>query len=195
MNGNIGTKYKFRHYRRDPDGRECLIWASDGGRNHGEEIALGECVRGSKRELDIVRSQLWTPNALADEGEKDILDVYFDDVAVRTNTYFRLYNDTPVETDTLATLTGEVSGTGYDGIAVARGTDWSDPSLDSGDMQTTSTTKQFSAGGTWTAATQLILATVQNGTAGLHLAWSALSATRTLTNGDTLDVTLAVKLA
>ena len=62
-------------------------------------------------------------------------------------------------------------------------------------MQTTSSTKQFSASGTWTAASELIWATVQNGTAGLFLGWVALSATRNLVSGDTLDVDLAVKLA
>jgi hypothetical protein len=191
---SIHTNYRFRHHRLGPDGRRYLIWASDGpGRS--EEIPLGDVLAGSPSELDVVHSQLWTPNALADEGEKDILDVYFDDVAVRTNTYLRLYNDTPLETDTLATLTGEVSGTGYDGIAVARGTDWTDPALDSGDMQTASSTKTFTAGGSWTAATQLALATVQNGTAGLFLAWVALSTTRTLVLNDTLDTDLAVKLA
>jgi hypothetical protein len=132
---------------------------------------------------------------LADEGEIDILDVYFDDVAVRSSLFGRLYNDTPVETDTLATLVNEVSGTGYGAVTFARGTDWSDPALDSGDGMTSSTVKTFSASGTWTAATVLVLATVASGTSGLHLAWVALSATRTLTNGDSLDTSLDVKLA
>ena len=185
----IGTKYRFRHYRAG-----SLIWASDGpGRS--EEFQLGEILKGSKADLEVMNSQLWTPNALADEGEKDILDVYFDDVAVRSSTWLRLYNDTPVETDTLATLVNEVSGTGYAGIELVRGTDWSDPALDSGDIQTITPTKTFTAGGAWTAATQLALATVASGTSGLFLAWAALSATRTLANADTLDVTLAVKLA
>lgn len=192
----IGTKYKFRHYRPDPDGGgKILEWASD-GRHASIDLRGRDIRKGSRAELEVVGDQLWTPNELVDEGEKDILDVYFDDVAVRTNTFFRLYDDpAPVDTDTLALLTNEVTGTGYDGIAVARGTDWSDPTLDVGDMQTTSTTKSFSAGGTWTSADQLVLATVQNGTAGLFLAWAALSTTRTLTNGDQLDVTMAVKLA
>jgi hypothetical protein len=190
----IGTQYKFRQYRQGPDGERYLVWASD-GKGRSEEIQLGAVRHGSKSDLDIVRSQLWTPNALADEGEIDILDVYFEDQAVRASTFFRLYDDTPLETDTLATLVGEVTGTGYAGIQVDRGTDWSAPALDSGDGQTTSTTKTFTAGGTWTDATQLVLATVASGTAGLHLAWAALSATRTLVLNDTLDVTLAVKLA
>ncbi len=192
----IGTKARFRHYRLDPEtGLPSLIWAqmSEG---HSEEFPLGEILAGDPVEAELVRAQLWTPNALIDEGEKSILDVYLDDVAVITTTYFRLANDGAIaETDTLALLANEVSGTGYDGIAVTRNTDWTDPTLDSGDMQTTSSTKQFSATGTWTAASELIWATVQNGTAGLFLGWVALSATRNLVNGDTLDVDLAVKLA
>lgn len=189
----IGTKYKFAHYRPTGDGLRSLIWASD-GHNGGETFDLGEVIRGSRRDLDIRRDALWTPNALADEGELDLLDVYFDDVAVRASTFLRLYDDTPVDTDTLATLTGEVTGTGYGPITLTRGTDWSNPALDAGDGQTITPTKTFTAGGTWTAATQLVLATVGTGTAGLYLAWAPLSTTRTLLNGDTLDVTLAVKL-
>lgn len=191
----IGTKYKFRHYTPHPDGiGDVLVWASDGP-GRCEEFGLDGPLKGSLGDLDVIQSQLWTPNALADEGEKDILDVYFDDVAVRSNLYGRLYNDTPVETDTLSTLTNEVSGTGYAAVTFARGTDWSDPTLDSGDMQTTSTTKTFTASGTWSAATYIILSTVASGTSGLLIAYSALSATRTLGNGDSLDVSFSVKAA
>lgn len=181
---SIHTIYKFQHY--NGDGK--LLWASGLGDLADENIYR-------KNRFDILRQQDWLYNDLADEGEKDILDVYFDDVAVRGTLYFRLYNDTPAETDTLATLVNEVTGTGYTGIAVTRSTDWSDPTLDSGDMKTTSVTKTFTAGGTWTAANQLVLATVQTGTAGLFIAWAPLSATRTLLNTDTLDVTMGVKLA
>ena len=192
----IGTKARFRHYRLDPEtGLPSLIWAQM-AEGHSEEFPLGSILAGDPVEAELVRAQLWTPNALIDEGEKSILDVYLDDVAVITTTYFRLANDGAlVETDTLALLTNEVSGTGYGGIAVTRNTDWTDPTLDAGDMQTTSSTKQFSATGTWTAASELIWATVISGTAGLFLGWVALSATRNLVNGDTLDVDLAVKLA
>jgi hypothetical protein len=185
----IGTQYKFRHYRQG-----SLIWASDGPRL-GEEFPVGLIHKGSKADIEVRRSQLWTPNALADEGEKDILDVYLDDVAVRASLFLRLYNDTPAETDTLATLTGEVTGTGYGAITLTRGTDWSDPALDSGDMQSVTPTKTFTAGGAWSAATQLVLASVASGTAGLFIAWAALSQSRTLGSGDTMDVTMAMKLA
>lgn len=189
------TKERFRHTRRGPDGRQYLIWASDGGANAGETFGLGEVPVGSRQELEIVHDQLWTPNTLADEGEGDILDVYFDAQAVRSSLFLRLYNDTPVETDTLTTLTGEVSGTGYGAITVSRGTDWTAPALDVGDMQTTMSTKQFSATGTWTDATYLVVATVGTGTAGLLIIYNALSATRSLVDGDTLDIDLDVKLA
>ena len=184
------TRYKFRHYRPDGDGVSRLIWASDGpGRS---ESLDGSIVKGSVEDLEVIGSQLWTPNALANEGEVDILDVYFDDQAVRTTLYFRLYNDTPAETDTMGTLSGEVSGTGYLGIAVARGTDWGAPAHDTG---TTSTTKTFTGGaGGWSAATQLVLSTDQSGSTGLFIAWAPLSATRTLAENDTLDVSMTVSM-
>ena len=191
----IGTQVKFRHYRSDPDGRRSLIWAQDGATGY-EEFALGEIIQGSDDDLEIVNSQLWTPNTLVDEGENDMLDIVFNNQAVRASMYFRLYSDGAIaETDTLTSLTNEVTGTSYDGVVVTRDTHWSEPSNDAGDGQTTSTTRTFTAGGTWTDADELVLATVQNGTSGLFYAWVALSTTRQLENTDTLDVTLAIKLA
>lgn len=188
------TQWKFRHLGVDEAGRKCLLWASDGpGRS--EDFKPGEVLVGSPAYADIVNGALWTPNALADEGEADILDVYFDTQAVRSNLYGRLYDDTPVETDTLTTLTGEVSGSGYAAVTFARGTDWGAPGLDSGDMQTDSTTKTFTATGTWSSATYIVLATVASGTSGLLIAYVALSATRTLSSGQDLDVSFGVKLA
>lgn len=96
---------------------------------------------------------------------------------------------------TLALLTGEVTGTGYAAVDFVRDTDWTEPTLDAGDMRTASTVKTFTAGGAWTAATYQILATVSSGTAGLLIIYAALAATRTLANGDTLDVSHTVKLA
>jgi hypothetical protein len=180
------TAYKFRHYNGDGE----LLWASSIGDMEGSGFSKG-------RDLEVIREQDWELNTLVDEGEKDILDVYFDDVAVRTTLYFRLYDITgPAETDTLTTISAEeITGTDYTGVAVTRGTDWTDPALDSGDMRTVSSTKTFTAGGTWDTANQLVLATVQTGTAGLFIAYVALSAARTLLINDTLDVTMGVKLA
>lgn len=188
------THWKFRHYGSDGN----LLWASgldDMEGNEGNPLAKQRIHKGSLADLDVINDQGWNENTLADEGEGDILDVYFDAQAVRTNLYGRLWNDTPVETDTMALLTGEVSGTGYGSVTFARGTDWGAPALDSGDMMTTSTTKTFTAGGAWSAATYITLDTVGSGTTGLLILYVALSATRTLANTETLDVSFTVKLA
>ena len=138
-------------------------------------------------------------NALMDEGESQILDVYFRGATPPTNLFFGLGNNggtpgIPAETATLATIT-EVSGTGYARISLNRNTtDFPTLSLDSGDYQVVSITKQFAATGTWTAADYLFLCDVGSGTAGDLIATVALSASRSLVNSDTLDVSMTVKL-
>ena len=183
---SIHTAYKFRHWTKDPEtGLDVLDWAS--------HLDLrGDTIRkGSKAELEVIEAQDWQPNALADEGEVDILDVYFDDQAVRTALYGRLASSAPGEADNLAAI-AEITGTGYAEVTFTRGTDWGAPTAGGG---TTSTQKTFTATGTWTGATHLFIATtVAANDTGLHIANAALSATRTLTNGDTLDVTATVTL-
>ena len=181
------TAAKFRHW--SGDGK--LLWASGLKDEHSFEGIP------KSRDLEVIRAQMWTPNTLVDEGEADILGVYFKAISVRTTLYYRLYNITgPAETDTLATISAEeITGTSYTGIAVTRDTDWGVIGLDSGDMKTTGVTKTFTAGGTWDTANQLVLATVQTGTAGLFIAWVALSTPRTLVINDELDVSMGVKLA
>ncbi|HEU4752649.1 MAG TPA: hypothetical protein VFU47_06025, partial [Armatimonadota bacterium] len=62
----------------------------------------------------------------------------------------------------------------------------------SGDYRATSSTVTFTATGTWTSATAMFLCTVSAGTAGKLLASVALAATRSLVNGDTLQVSFFV---
>ncbi len=185
------TQYKFRHYTTDPEsGVEYLLWASN-GRSESIEVPKLYVVKGSALDLELAGDQAWSENALVDEGEVDMLDVYFGAQAVRGSLYFRLYNDTPVEADTLATLAGEVTGSGYGPITLTRGTDWGAITAAAG---TTSVVKTFTATGSWTVATELVLATVGTGTAGLFIASAPLSVARTLVNTDTLDVTMAASL-
>lgn len=188
------TSYKFRHYGKNPDPTadgDVLLWASNGRDSifpRTDELI----VKGGADDLAIRNDGLWTPNALANEGEEDILDVYFDTQAVRTSLYLRLYTDAALaETDTLATATGEESGSGYGAITCTRGTDWTAPDHSTG---TVLSTKTFNATGTWSALNSMILATVGTGTSGLLIAWVDLSATRSLVNGDSLDVDLTVTL-
>lgn len=177
------TAWKFRHWSApdDRDGLRRLTWAN----------GIGDLKRGPK-ENDLIIPELFMGqpfqlNNLTNEGEQDFADVYFDDQAVRANLYIRGYNDTPLETDTLSTLTGEVTGTGYAALDYTRGTDWTAAS-----GVATGATKTWTAGGAWTAMTNVVIATVASGTAGLTIAYVALSATRTLANGETLDITPTV---
>jgi len=183
------TRYKFRHYRNDEDGLRKLIWASDGpGRS--EEL---DVLRGSEFELEVVNSQLWTPNALADEGEVAMLEAYFGTGNGPASLFFRLWTATLDDTSTEATA-GENTGTGYPGAAVemTKDTSWTAPAHAAG---TTSDTGTFTAGASdWDACTDLMLATTGTGTGGLHIAYAALSATRTLLDTDTLDVDMTVSL-
>lgn len=134
-------------------------------------------------------------NALADEGEQYFLGVGLRGTTMAANTYLRLFNDTPAETDTLSTLTGEPSGSGYSAQTLSSdATGWPTLGLDSGDYQATSATKTFTAsGGTIGPVTYLVLATSTDGT-GKLLSYAALSTSRTLSDGDSLNVTYKLKM-
>lgn len=135
-------------------------------------------------------------NALLDEGEQDILDIVFRNASEPSSFYVGLCNSTPGETTTLTTLSGEPSGSGYARIALARdNTDFPTLALASGDYQLTSKTVTFTAsGGTIGAVTSAFLCTVASGTSGKLYASVALSTSRTLADGESLTVTLNIKL-
>lgn len=180
------TAWKYRHETADGQ----LLWLSD----LGDVEHLGIEV-GSPAWLEALAEQRWTPNALADEGEQQILDVYLRGATAPTSLYLGLVAGSPSDTTTLATMT-EVTGTGYARIALARNTtDWPTLALNSGDYMATSAAKVFTAGGTWTGATNAFVTDASSGTSGKFLIYSPLAATRTLVNGDTLTVTSTVKLA
>ena len=102
----------------------------------------------------------WTvENALADEGEENLLESYFRAENEPTTFYLALFNDTPEETDTLALLTGEPSTFGYERQEITRdSTGWSTLALDSGDYMITSAQVIFQAiGGGWGPVTYAVL--------------------------------------
>ena len=134
-------------------------------------------------------------NTLADEGESLFLDCTLRATNCPTTFYMRLFNDTPVETDTLSTLTGEPSANGYTAQEVTRNSSgWPTLALDSGDYQATSSTETFSAtGGSWGPVTYLVLATSSDST-GKVVSYAALSTSRTLAAGESLQVTYRLKL-
>src|SRR5215207_6145996 len=81
------TAYRFRHYSAERGG---LVWAS----------GIGDVDPAD--EADVLAEQAVTFNAIADEGESDILGVYFRDATEPSNFFLRLSNSTPVETSTLS---------------------------------------------------------------------------------------------
>ena len=157
---------------------------------HGEIECVCRDAQGN------IKWQETITNALADEGEEQILDVYLRGATAPSNFYLRLYNDTPAETDTLALLTGEASGNGYAAVTLAAtNVGWPTLALNSGDFMATSATATYTAsGGNIGPVTYVVLATAETGTSGKLVAYAALSQTRTLANGETLDLTYKVKL-
>lgn len=144
-------------------------------------------------EGEILWESDWQENALTDEGEQAILEAFFRGGSVPTNFYIGLVNDSGIaETDTLATMAGEPSSNGY----ARQLTTFAAAALDSGDYQTVSDTETITAsGGSIGPVDHAILTDVSSGTAGDLIAYVPLSTTRTLTDGDSLDVSVTVKLA
>jgi hypothetical protein len=186
------TTWRFAHHRTI-DGERCLIW--------GNGIGEVQVPVASSEYIEALNDRGWQNNALADEGESSMLSVYFQGTTKVPTFYGRLYTSTPTEISTLTTLTGEVAGTGYPGTVSWASNTTDFPTLaktaaGNTDFQVTSLTKTWTAGSTWTAAaSNLVLATVQTGAAGLHIAWVSLTTPRSLVNTDTLDVSVAISLA
>ena len=129
------------------------------------------------------------------EGLQYLLEVAFsEEQSVPANFYVALATDVSLaENATLATPT-EVSGTSYARQTVAsNNTDITSASTGTNDRKVTTKEVTFTAGGTWTGAKTVYLATTVNDT-GKLIASAPLSETRTLNNGDTLLVSIQINL-
>ena len=179
------TEFTYQHRR---EGR--VIWAH----GHGDL----DIVVGSPEHDELIRSSIWTPNALADEGESDLLDVYFRGATAPTGFYVGLLNSSPSDTTTLTTMTGEPSGSGYSRKNLTRNsTGFPTLALDSGDYRLVGAAVTFTAsGGTiGPVTTSFLCSNAASGTSGKFLVYNALAQSRTLADGDSLDVTIRIKLA
>ena len=152
-------------------------------------------------ELNAYNAQgnlIWTEdikNDIANEGQYMFLDVTLRNGTAPAGYYIRLYNTTPTKTSTLSGLTGEPSTNGYAAQAVARNsTGWPTLALDTGDYQGQTLTTTFNAtGGSWGPVTYAVLATTSDNT-GKLVSFAALSQSRTLASGESLQVTYKLKL-
>lgn len=137
------------------------------------------------------------PNLLHDEGEQYILQTSFsEEQTVPVNFFIGLDARVALaEADNLAALSGEPSTNGYAREAVPSTNVGFVVTQDAGDYQAKSQTVTFNAtGGAWGPVDNMFLATSSDAT-GKLIASVALSAQRTLQDGDSLDVDITIKLA
>jgi len=176
------SRWMVRHWRKDEHGIYRLIWEEPKG----------------------------TPNILHTTGENAILSAFFATTfanygAPPANCYLGLdHTRVPAEGDTLATL-DELSKSGYERKALisggsgAGGQDWV-LATHNGYQEVTSKTQTWTAGEDWVTAVKNIffctdITAVVDGD-GEHLICSlALSALRTLLNGDKLEGSMIIGLS
>ena len=155
----------------------------------------------------VIWEDLGRDNLLHDQGEQAILSAYFATAmsgygAPPANLYLGLdARVTPAEANTLSSLSGEPSGNGYARSALATG----GTGLSGQDFYINQPAAYYRAdskvvtftasGGNWSAVTQLFLCTVSSGTAGKIIATVALSASRTLLDGDSMQVSMYIGLS
>lgn len=149
-------------------------------------------------------SDYWEPNALTNDGQAHMLNVWAREQS-NLNKWLMLLNmpggAAPTKTSTLATITeAEVINTdGYIRTQVAAG-DWGVPALDSGDQQITASQKTFgpASGGGWPVS-HVALASVGStftGTLFLYVSTAyhtANSTSRVFVSGESYLVTLRDK--
>jgi hypothetical protein len=133
-------------------------------------------------------------NALANEGQQEMLGVYLQGTTAPSAYAIGLTSMTFAKTTTYATITNEPSGNGYarqtinrDGTAAG----WPTLALDVGDYQAISKAVTFTSTGTIGPVTSAFLVSATN---NKLISYTALSTSRTLSTGDTLQITYKVKL-
>lgn len=137
------------------------------------------------------RKQLVIPNRVVDEGEEEFLKMIFQDVttiAGGANWYVGLCNQTPAETDTLASISTEPSGAGgYARQALVRSNvGWPTIGVAGGHKYIESATVTFSASGAdfSVAFTRFFLCSPASGTSGKLYSFSgALTAALLIADG------------
>lgn len=138
------------------------------------------------------RTVLWEStiaNSLADEGEMNVLDVYLRDQNAPSTFFVKLFNDTPVETDSLKSLSGEPGGgVGYAPQQVLRSAStggWQ-LAMVGGNAQARSPELVYRPAGTWNVLSAVLATSSDNN--GRLIAYGLLPQARTLTSGESLTV-------
>lgn len=136
-------------------------------------------------------------NSLADEGEFAILDSFLRNQSHPPSFWIRLFNDVPVDTDALSSLTGEPGGaTGYAAQQVLRSANadgWPTLALDGGDWMATS--KQVTFRFRAAATIQYSVLATSSDNSGRLICYAPLSSQRVMASGEDLRVTIKPKLS
>ena len=146
------------------------------------------------------RAVLWrsdSKNSLADEGERNVLDSYLRNLSHPSQFFLRVFNDTPTETDSLRSLTGEPGfANGYAQQQVLRSSNaagWPTLGTSGGNAQASSKQVTFDCTLAYTVSYAVLATTSDN--SGLLISYGALSTTQSLASGDQLRVTYKPSLS
>lgn len=151
----------------------------------------------------------WVPNALADEGEEAILNVFYRETSNLSKYLALIEGGTtpPAETSTMSYLGGgagakETRVPGVDGYTRPQiiAADWGAPALSSGDYQTAAAQKTFgpATSNNWTALTHIAIVSASSGQSsgsGKFLHYIALTGTIAVPVGMDFKYAVAVKAA
>lgn len=133
--------------------------------------------------------------ALIDQGEEHMLKGWVQAVANSIPSGFKVNLVTDVTIAEAATTFTVVTGTGYAEVSVAHdATDWT-YGTDAGDSKVTTKDCVFTASGAdWTTAKKTVLEAILNSVDTL-IAYADLSQDRTVGNGESLTVSIILKLS
>ena len=160
-----------------------------------QELGLEFRYEHRNSDGELLSDSGWLENNMTDDGIEEMYDVYFRGAAGPDGGFEIGLNQSNLsQTSSFGDLT-EVTGTGYSRKAVSRdNTGFPTLSLDNGDMQVSTLTVTFenTGGAAWDGAVDGFLNSTDSGGETL-ICYRPLSATRTLQQGDTLDVTIKIK--
>lgn len=132
-------------------------------------------------------------NTLVDEGEQNVLDLYFRGQNAPNNFKLGLTSTTLSDTSTLANaVSGEPVQAGYARLSYARDTtDWPTLEFTGGDYRVSGLQKSVFAEAAWSPVIRIFLTSnsVAGATVGPLLLYADLSTTRSLVSGDELKIT------
>ncbi len=144
---------------------------------------------------DVLYDSGWGPNQMADEGIKQMYDIYFrGQSTVPSKFQIGLLRAAPNRTSTVAGLQ-EVTGTGYVKMDITRNnTGFPTLETDAGDMQISSKEVVFENTGetAWTTATHGFMTSATAG-GDKFVAWKNLTVNRVLQPNDKLHVVIKIK--